>query len=71
MSRPGQSNGAITRLTIAITLIRMFIDGGLERYGTIYPAAGTTSSGVPMTFAQLVAITGGTVGDFLEDGEGA
>ena len=46
----------------------MFIDAGLERYATIYPAAGTTSSGVPMTFAQLVAITGGTVGDFLEDG---
>jgi len=24
---------------------------------------------VPMTFGQLVAITGGTVGDFLDDGE--
>ncbi len=51
--------------------IRMFIDAGLGRYEVIYPAAGTTSSGVPMTFAQLVAITGGTVGDFLEEGEGA
>ena len=51
--------------------IRMFIDAGLERYATIYPAAGTTSSGVPMTFVQLVAIAGGTVGDFLEDAEGA
>jgi prolyl-tRNA editing enzyme YbaK/EbsC (Cys-tRNA(Pro) deacylase) len=49
--------------------IRMFIDAGLQKYATIYPAAGTTSSGVPMTFAQLVAITGGTVGEFLEDGE--
>ena len=49
--------------------IRMFIDAGLSRYATIYPAAGTTSSGVPMTFDQLVAITGGTVGDFLDDGE--
>ena len=47
--------------------IRMFIDAGLGRHDTIYPAAGTTSSGVPMTFAQLVAITGGTVGEFLED----
>jgi len=47
--------------------IRMFIDGGLRRYATIYPAAGTTSSGVPMTFEQLVAITGGTVGDFMDD----
>ena len=51
--------------------IRMFIDGGLSRYPVIYPAAGTTSSGVPMTFEQLVAITRGTVGDFLEDAEGA
>lgn len=51
--------------------IRVFIDAGLGRHEVIYPAAGTTSSGVPMTFAQLVAITGGTVGDFLEDGEGA
>ena len=47
----------------------MFIDAGLGRYAVIYPAAGTTSSGVPMTFVQLVAITGGTVGDFLEDEE--
>jgi prolyl-tRNA editing enzyme YbaK/EbsC (Cys-tRNA(Pro) deacylase) len=51
--------------------VSMFIDAGLGRHEVIYPAAGTTSSGVPMTFAQLVAITGGTVGDFSEDGEGA
>ncbi|HSV93483.1 MAG TPA: YbaK/EbsC family protein [Desulfobacterales bacterium] len=51
--------------------IRLFIDAGLGRHQVIYPAAGTTSSGVPMTFPQLVAITGGTVGDFLEDAEGA
>jgi len=49
--------------------IRMFIDAGLSRHPVIYPAAGTTSSGVPMTFDQLVAITGGTVGSFLDDGE--
>jgi prolyl-tRNA editing enzyme YbaK/EbsC (Cys-tRNA(Pro) deacylase) len=45
--------------------IRLFIDRSLSAYDTIYPAAGTDSSGVPMTFDQLVAITGGTVGDFL------
>ena len=50
--------------------IPIFIDRSLSGYGTIYPAAGTDSSGVPMTFDQLVAITGGTVGDFLiEDAE--
>ena len=45
--------------------IGLFIDRSLAGYQTIYPAAGTDSSGVPMTFDQLVAITGGTVGDFL------
>ncbi len=44
--------------------IRILIDEGLGQYETIYPAAGTSASGVPMTFAQLVAITGGQVGDF-------
>lgn len=45
--------------------ISIFIDRSLSAYDTIYPAAGTDSSGVPMTFDVLVAITGGNVGDFL------
>lgn len=44
--------------------IRVLLDQGLAEYATIYPAAGTSGSGVPMTFAQLAAITGGQVGDF-------
>ena len=44
--------------------IRILIDESLSQYKTIYPAAGTGASGVPMTFAQLVGITGGSVGDF-------
>jgi prolyl-tRNA editing enzyme YbaK/EbsC (Cys-tRNA(Pro) deacylase) len=47
--------------------IAIFIDRSLSEYATIYPAAGTDSSGVPMTFDRLVAITGGTVGDFLAE----
>lgn len=47
--------------------IALFVDKSLSQYPTIYPAAGTDSSGVPMTFDQLVAITGGTVADFLAD----
>jgi prolyl-tRNA editing enzyme YbaK/EbsC (Cys-tRNA(Pro) deacylase) len=47
--------------------IRIFVDRSLSEYATIYPAAGTDSSGVPMTFDRLVAITGGTVGDFLAE----
>ncbi len=44
--------------------IRILLDQGLALYETIYPAAGTSASGVPMTFAQLVVITGGQTGDF-------
>jgi prolyl-tRNA editing enzyme YbaK/EbsC (Cys-tRNA(Pro) deacylase) len=44
--------------------IQIHIDEGLAQYPTIYPAAGTSASGVPMTFAQLTAITGGRTGDF-------
>jgi prolyl-tRNA editing enzyme YbaK/EbsC (Cys-tRNA(Pro) deacylase) len=47
--------------------ITILIDRSLEEYPAIYPAAGTDSSGVPMTFAQLAAITAGTVGDFLAE----
>jgi prolyl-tRNA editing enzyme YbaK/EbsC (Cys-tRNA(Pro) deacylase) len=45
--------------------IQVLIDQSLAQYQTIYPAAGTSASGVPMTFAQLISITGGQVGDFL------
>jgi prolyl-tRNA editing enzyme YbaK/EbsC (Cys-tRNA(Pro) deacylase) len=48
--------------------VRVFVDQGLAVYETIYPAAGTDSSGVPMTFEKLLAITAATVGDFLADG---
>jgi prolyl-tRNA editing enzyme YbaK/EbsC (Cys-tRNA(Pro) deacylase) len=44
--------------------IPILVDQALAQYERIFPAAGTDSSGVPMSFAQLVAITGGRVGDF-------
>jgi prolyl-tRNA editing enzyme YbaK/EbsC (Cys-tRNA(Pro) deacylase) len=47
--------------------ISVFIDRSLSAFETIFPAAGTDSSGVPMSFEVLVAITGGIVGDFLTD----
>jgi prolyl-tRNA editing enzyme YbaK/EbsC (Cys-tRNA(Pro) deacylase) len=50
--------------------IRILIDASLSQYQMIYPAAGTPASGVPMTFAQLVAITAGEVGDFTTAAEG-
>jgi prolyl-tRNA editing enzyme YbaK/EbsC (Cys-tRNA(Pro) deacylase) len=47
--------------------IRVLVDRSLSGYDTVYPAAGTDSSGVPMTFDQLVAATGGTVAELLSD----
>jgi prolyl-tRNA editing enzyme YbaK/EbsC (Cys-tRNA(Pro) deacylase) len=50
--------------------IAVYIDRSLSEHATIYPAAGTDSSGVPMTFERLVAVTRGTVGDFLAEAAG-
>lgn len=44
--------------------VRILVDERLSQHDTIYPAAGTGASGVPMTFAHLVAVTRGAVGDF-------
>jgi len=46
-----------------IKSINIFLDEHLKMYDTIYPAAGTNSSGVPMTFEQLAAITNGKICD--------
>jgi len=44
--------------------ILVLVDAELRRYATIYPAAGTSASGVPMTYDQLIEVTGGQAGDF-------
>jgi prolyl-tRNA editing enzyme YbaK/EbsC (Cys-tRNA(Pro) deacylase) len=49
--------------------ITLYVDGSLSAYDTIFPAAGTDSSGVPMTYQLLLKITGATVGDFLAEEE--
>lgn len=46
--------------------IEIYIDSSLEQYDTVYPAAGTDSSGVPVTFRQLLEITGGAVSSVAE-----
>jgi prolyl-tRNA editing enzyme YbaK/EbsC (Cys-tRNA(Pro) deacylase) len=43
--------------------IEILLDRSLEEYGTIYPAAGTDASGVPVDFATLKRITGGRLCD--------
>ena len=47
--------------------IEILLDRRLQDFPTIYPAAGTDSSGVPMSFAQLQSITGGRLCDCTED----
>jgi prolyl-tRNA editing enzyme YbaK/EbsC (Cys-tRNA(Pro) deacylase) len=39
--------------------VEILLDGSLADYLTIYPAAGTDASGVPMDFESLKRITGG------------
>lgn len=41
--------------------VEILLDEGLREYDQIFPAAGTNASAVPMTFEQLLDITGGTV----------
>jgi prolyl-tRNA editing enzyme YbaK/EbsC (Cys-tRNA(Pro) deacylase) len=43
--------------------IEILLDSSLQNYDTIYPAAGTDSSGVPMSFEEIRRITGGRVCD--------
>ncbi len=50
-----------------ITGIEIVIDHGLAGYATIYPAAGTDASGVPMTFGQLCTVTGGRPCDLVSE----
>ncbi|MCX7024686.1 MAG: YbaK/EbsC family protein [Spirochaetes bacterium] len=43
----------------ALEGVAVWIDESLAAYGTVYPAAGTDSTGVPTDFETLLRITGG------------
>jgi prolyl-tRNA editing enzyme YbaK/EbsC (Cys-tRNA(Pro) deacylase) len=47
--------------------LEILLDRQLESFQTIYPAAGTDSSGVPMSFETLKQITGGGVFDLTSE----
>ena len=47
--------------------IEILLDTTLQGFETIYPAAGTDSSGVPMSFEELHRITGGRICDCTAD----
>ena len=51
----------------ALEGVDILLDKDLELYSTIYPAAGTDATGVPMTFALLADITRGRVVDLSTD----
>ncbi len=43
-----------------VTGVDIYVDKSLEQYDTVYPAAGTDSSGVPVTFERLCQLSGNT-----------
>ncbi|MCW8944944.1 MAG: YbaK/EbsC family protein [Sedimenticola sp.] len=49
-----------------VTGVEILIDNGLADYDTVYPAAGTDASGVPVTFERLKQITGARAVDVME-----
>jgi len=49
-----------------ISRTEIYIDRSLKQYDTIYPAAGTDASGVPITFIQLLSIVDGTDCDVMK-----
>ncbi len=46
--------------------VEIFVDEGLSKYPVIYPAAGTDSSGVPISFERLKEITGARICDVVQ-----
>jgi prolyl-tRNA editing enzyme YbaK/EbsC (Cys-tRNA(Pro) deacylase) len=46
--------------------IPIYVDQSLSVYDRVYPAAGNNASGVPVTFEQLVDITGASLCDCTE-----
>jgi len=41
-----------------VTEVDIFVDKSLEQYDVVYPAAGTDSSGVPVSFERLCQLSG-------------
>lgn len=46
--------------------IDIYIDTSLQRFETIYPAAGNDASGVPISFWKLQQVIGATVCDIMD-----
>ena len=61
LSATGFKSGGVC--PFGINGVAIILDIHLRELGIIYPAAGTDSSGVPMSFLQLVEVTGGKIED--------
>ena len=51
----------------AISGVKILLDKDLGKFETVYPAAGSDSTGVPTTLEQLASITGGELVDFTPE----
>lgn len=52
--------GGVCPFGLADTQVVILLDASLEEYETVYPAAGTDATGVPLTPEYLRQVTGGT-----------
>lgn len=52
--------GGVCPFGIADIGVPILLDLSLDAYATVYPAAGTDATGVPLSPARLVEVTGGT-----------
>lgn len=50
----------------AVEGVEILLDAALGDYETVYPAAGTDATGVPINLEQLARATGGRIVDFSE-----
>lgn len=52
--------GGVCPFGLAGSGIEILLDASLDAHETVYPAAGTDATGVPVTPARLAEVTGGT-----------
>ncbi|HDQ13304.1 MAG TPA: YbaK/EbsC family protein [Sediminispirochaeta sp.] len=61
----GFSPGAVC--PFGVKGVEIYIDVGLKRFDTVYPAAGTDASGVPVSYRHLTEISGATEAEVGSD----
>ena len=59
LAATGFRPGGVCPFGLAGSGVEILLDASLDEYATIYPAAGTDATGVPMSPARLVEVTGG------------